>query len=116
MIQHQLSAYLMEMLNNFKLACAEPFEFWHQRSGPLCILSQVAQDLLSCPASEAYVKRIFSICGMLTDGIRNRDNFYGNALLAKTEQERVQLNWTDNNAFCFGDLMFKFLLVDVLLC
>jgi len=28
--------------------------------------------LLSAPASQAYVERVFSVCGMLTAGRRNR--------------------------------------------
>jgi hypothetical protein len=30
------------------------------------------QDLLAAPASEAYVERVFSVCGDLTSGKRNR--------------------------------------------
>ena len=29
-------------------------------------------DLLAAPASEAYVERVFSVCGDLTSGKRNR--------------------------------------------
>jgi len=37
-------------------------------------LSLVAEDikLISAPASEAYVERVFSVCGMLITGRRNR--------------------------------------------
>jgi hypothetical protein len=35
-------------------------------------LAQLAQDLLAAPASEAYVERVFSVCGDLTSGKRNR--------------------------------------------
>ena len=31
-------------------------------------LYELAQDLLSAPASQAYVERIFSLCGFLTTG------------------------------------------------
>jgi len=31
-----------------------------------------AQHLLSSPASQAYVERIFSVCGLLTSGRHNR--------------------------------------------
>jgi len=34
-------------------------------------LAPLAQDLLSAPASEAYVERVFSVCGQLTAGTRN---------------------------------------------
>jgi len=36
------------------------------------MLAPLAQDLLSAPASEAYVERVFSVCGELTTGKRNR--------------------------------------------
>jgi len=35
-------------------------------------LAPLAQDLLSAPASEAHVERVFSVCGELTAGKRNR--------------------------------------------
>jgi hypothetical protein len=35
-------------------------------------LAQLAQDLLAAPATEAYVERVFSVCGDLTSGKRNR--------------------------------------------
>jgi len=35
-------------------------------------LAPLAKDLLSAPASEAYVERVFSVCGELTAGKRNR--------------------------------------------
>ena len=36
------------------------------------LLAPLAQDLLSAPASEAYVEFVFSVCGKLTAGKRNR--------------------------------------------
>ena len=36
------------------------------------LLAPLAQDLLSAPASEAYVERVFSVCGELIAGKRNR--------------------------------------------
>jgi len=35
-------------------------------------LAFLAQDLISAPASQAFVERIFSVCGLLTEGRRNR--------------------------------------------
>ena len=35
-------------------------------------LAPLAEDLLAAPASQAYVERIFSVCGLLTAGRRNR--------------------------------------------
>ena len=45
--------------------------FWIQRS-VYPLLTPVALDLISAPASQAYVERIFSLCGMLTAGRRDR--------------------------------------------
>jgi hypothetical protein len=36
------------------------------------LLAPLAQDLLSAPASDSYVERVFSVCGELTAGKRNR--------------------------------------------
>jgi len=35
-------------------------------------LSVLAVDLLTAPASQAFVERLFSVCGMLSHGRRNR--------------------------------------------
>ena len=32
----------------------------------------LAEDLLAAPASQAFVERVFSLCGLLTSGRRNR--------------------------------------------
>ena len=32
----------------------------------------LAEDLLAAPASQAYVERVFSLCGLITAGRRNR--------------------------------------------
>jgi len=36
------------------------------------LLAPLAEDLIAAPASEAYVERVFSVCGELTTGKRNR--------------------------------------------
>ena len=46
--------------------------FWIERKTTYPILAPLALDLMSAPASEAYVERIFSLCGDLTVGKRNR--------------------------------------------
>ena len=43
-----------------------------QKTFPL--LAPLALDILNAPASKAYVERIFSLCGDLTTGKRNRAN------------------------------------------
>jgi len=47
---------------------------WHfgLASFPATILSDVGEDLMAAPASQAYVDQIFSLCGQLTVGKRNR--------------------------------------------
>jgi len=35
-------------------------------------MSLVAEDILAAPASQAYVECVFSVCGLLTAGRRNR--------------------------------------------
>ncbi len=51
---------------------ANPLTFWKERKTSFPKLALLAEDLLSAPASQAYVERIFSVCGMLTAGRRNR--------------------------------------------
>ena len=49
-------------------------ELWHQKeqSNIYSVLTLIAQDLVSAPSSQAFVERLFSVCGMLTVGRRNR--------------------------------------------
>ena len=47
-------------------------KFWVTNANKYPLLAPLAQDLLSAPASEAYVERVFSVCGELTAGKRNR--------------------------------------------
>ena len=46
--------------------------FWHKRHASYPLLAPVAEDLLAAPASQAYVERIFSLCGWFTAGRKNR--------------------------------------------
>jgi len=46
--------------------------YWTQQQTKFPLMAHVAQDLLSAPASQAYVERVFSVCGDLTAGKRNR--------------------------------------------
>ena len=47
-------------------------KFWVTNANKYPLLAPLAQDLLSAPASEAYIERVFSVCGELTAGKRNR--------------------------------------------
>jgi len=46
----------------------DAMKFWGQMLTRYSKLNEFAQDLLSAPASQAYVERIFSLCGFLTAG------------------------------------------------
>jgi len=47
-------------------------QFWLDRQSSYQRLSKVALDLVSSPASQAYVEILFSLCGELTARKRNR--------------------------------------------
>ena len=47
-------------------------QFWVTKANKYPLLAPLAQDLLSATASEAHVERVFSVCGELTAGTRNR--------------------------------------------
>ena len=53
----------------------DPLSFWSQHASSFQFIAELAHDLFAAPASEAFVKRIFSVCGMLrllTQGRRNQ--------------------------------------------
>lgn len=50
----------------------ESVEFWKTRAAIYPLLSEIALDLTVAPASQAYVERVFSSCGLLCAGRRNR--------------------------------------------
>jgi len=51
-----------------------PLKCWIEREASNPNLAPVAPGLISAPASEAYVERVFSVCGDLGAGKRNRMN------------------------------------------
>jgi hypothetical protein len=51
---------------------SDALEFWISRSQKYKLIYPIAVDLLSAPASQAFVERIFSLCGLLSAGRRNR--------------------------------------------
>lgn len=65
----QLNNYLNDVMIE---ESQDPFEFWSRKHARYSMLYEFAQDLLSAPASQAYVERIFSLCGLMTAGRRNR--------------------------------------------
>jgi len=66
-----LSKYLYELedhsLTTAPASTANTLDFWIQRENVYDKLSLVAS-----PASQAYAERVFSVCGFLTGGRRNR--------------------------------------------
>ena len=68
--QSEMNKYLIELRTSTPVSDA--LTFWQERRGSYPQLAPLAEDLVSAPASQAFVERIFSVCGMLTTGRRNR--------------------------------------------
>jgi len=73
-IQSELSKYIAELEERSHHPGPEqkPLSFWHDHHAVFPILTPIAEDLTAAPASQAYVERIFSVCGLLSHGNRNR--------------------------------------------
>jgi len=71
--QSEMNRYLIELRlrNSTPVGLRDSLAFWHERKCVSC-LSDIAQNYLCAPASQAYVERIFSACGLMTVGRRNR--------------------------------------------
>lgn len=68
--QSEMNKYMIELRNSTPFSDA--LTFWRERRKVYPQLAPLAEDLVSAPASQAFVERIFSVCGMLTTGRRNR--------------------------------------------
>jgi len=68
-VHTQLKNYIADIMED---EVKDAMKFWEQRLTRYSKLNEFAQDLLSAPASQAYVERTFSLCGFLTAGRRNR--------------------------------------------
>jgi hypothetical protein len=67
-----LNKYIAD-INSASVTSDSPMQFWiNDCPKPYSQLSVLAVDLLAAPASQAFVERLFSVCGMLTCGRRNR--------------------------------------------
>ena len=84
-----LVQYLLEVQDGTAGASSnsDAIDFWIKREAVYTKLAPIAEDLVAAPASEAYVERIFSVCGMLTVGRRNR--------MSKSLEMRVFLKLND---------------------
>jgi len=67
----QLNQYISEITEE---PANNALQFWCMRRVRYSKLYKLAENLLSGPALQAYVERVFSLCGMLTAGRRNRMN------------------------------------------
>ena len=70
--QAEMNKYLIELRLRNSASVRDSLAFWHERKCVFPCLSDIAQDYLCAPASQAYVERIFSVCGLMTAGRRNR--------------------------------------------
>ncbi|XP_065673895.1 uncharacterized protein LOC136090846 [Hydra vulgaris] len=70
-VASQLSRYLVDISGDEALPI-NGLLFWKQNKSKYNKIAILAEDLLSAPASQAFVERIFSLCGILTVGRRNR--------------------------------------------
>jgi len=68
-IHTQLNNYIADIMEE---EINDALNFWGQKPPRYNKICELAQDLMAAPASQAYVERIFSLCGFLTNGRRNR--------------------------------------------
>lgn len=68
--QSQLSKYISEMQD--RAQPQDALTYWLEHRATYHCLVDTALDFISAPASQAYVDRVFSVCGLLTQGRRNR--------------------------------------------
>ena len=69
----QLNRYITDVVD-FDNTTTAPLEIWHSLKASYNRLYEIAEDLITAPASQVYVERIFSLCGLLTGGRRSRMN------------------------------------------
>ena len=64
-ILKELSNYITELPALSQNSKEDALAYWNNQKGIYAKLSPFAQDLISTPASLAFVERIFSLCGIL---------------------------------------------------
>jgi len=67
----QLTCYMTEAA---EAGTVNGLDFWSSRRASYSSIQPLAEDLLAAPASQAFVERVFSLCGLFTAGRRNRAN------------------------------------------
>jgi len=70
MMQAHIDQYLREL--RATLPEEDAIAFCSRRQAAYQLLAPLAQDLVAAQASQAYVERVFCVCGWLTAGHRNR--------------------------------------------
>jgi len=66
-VQGQLNCYMSD-LTETNLDIENAIEFWSERMTIYKLIGPLALDLLLAPASQAFVERILSLCGLMTAG------------------------------------------------
>jgi hAT family C-terminal dimerisation region len=67
-----MNKYLIELRLRNSAPVRDSLAFWHERKCVFPCLFDIAQYYLCAPDSQAYAERIFSVCGLMTAGRRNR--------------------------------------------
>ena len=66
-----LQRYTAELKDRAPLQAQSAIQFWLDRESSYKRLSQLALDLVASPVYQAYIERLFSLCGELTARKRN---------------------------------------------
>jgi len=74
MVQSELNKYIAELeeLSHCQENDVNPLPYWKVRGAIYPCLKPIAEDTLASPASQPFVERIFSVCGLLSSGVKNR--------------------------------------------
>jgi len=71
-VPEQLDQYLTEVQHtSADMAPTNATSLWKQKSTVYILLAPVAEDFVCAPASQAYVERILSVCGILCTSRRS---------------------------------------------
>jgi hAT family C-terminal dimerisation region len=68
--ESDINLYLLELKSLQE--DTDPILYWLTREMQYPSISKLALDLVSAPASQAYVERVFSLCGDISARKRNR--------------------------------------------
>ena len=71
-VSNEIAKYIID-LRNFQASKAKSsLDYWSVNRASYPRLVDLAEDITAAPASQAFVERVFSVCGALTVGQRNR--------------------------------------------